>query len=302
MLGYGVISVPQEPVTAIGIVVSLYLGFKTTSAYHRWWEARKIWGEITNHSRTWAIQSLALIDNDKDAHQLLVKRHIAWVVALANQLRATSRFKISNSKSIFFSRSTATAEIFTAKKEDYLSRLSETEGENVCTKNNPALQILRLQSEQLRSIFDAARLDNNRFVSMSKTLGLFNDCQGQCERIKNTPFPRQITYFGRIFAWSFIILLPVAFIDAFEIEAIEHNLADLVKHEYVMALVPFTMLVSWIFFMLEKISESVEDPFEWSRTDVPIATLARNIEIDLLELLGETETPPKLIPVAGIAY
>ena len=63
LMGYNAFTVPILPVTTIGIIVSLYIGFKSTSAYNRWWEARTVWGAIVNDSRTWASHCLAMIDS-----------------------------------------------------------------------------------------------------------------------------------------------------------------------------------------------------------------------------------------------
>jgi len=128
------------------------------------------------------------------------------------------------------------------------------------------------------------------------------DCQGKCERIKNTPFPQQITYFGRLFTWVFIFLLPLAYVDYFTAHADAENLTGLVAIEYVLTMVPFVTLISWLFFLLEKVSESCEDPFEWGSTDVPIAAIRRTIEIDLLEMVGETFVPKPVQAIRGIMF
>jgi putative membrane protein len=126
--------------------------------------------------------------------------------------------------------------------------------------------------------------------------------QGACERIKNTPFPRQIANFGLVFTWIFIILLPLALVDAFERETALHHMGSLLAHEYMFTMVPFTVLISWIFFTMEKVSDSVEDPFEGGVTDVPISTLCRVIEIDLKQMAGSEDVPAPLEPVDGVLY
>src|SRR3954471_19290155 len=47
------LNVPWSAVTVVGTAVSFYIGFKNNQAYDRLWEARKIWGAITNTSRMW---------------------------------------------------------------------------------------------------------------------------------------------------------------------------------------------------------------------------------------------------------
>jgi len=59
-------------------------------------------------------------------------------------------------------------------------------------------------------------------------------------------------------------------------------------------------VISWVFMTMEIVGDSSEDPFENFINDVPMTALCRNIEIDLREMLGETELPPRMLPVDGI--
>src|SRR5690606_20217540 len=34
------------PFTLLGVTLSIFLGFRTNAAYDRWWEARKLWGQL----------------------------------------------------------------------------------------------------------------------------------------------------------------------------------------------------------------------------------------------------------------
>ncbi len=61
-------------------------------------------------------------------------------------------------------------------------------------------------------------------------------------------------------------------------------------------------LISWVFLTMEGIGDASEDPFERSMNDVPMNALPRTIEIDLREMLGETELPPKEQPVDHVLY
>jgi len=59
--------------------------------------------------------------------------------------------------------------------------------------------------------------------------------------------------------------------------------------------VPFSALVSWIFHTLEKIGEATENPFQGGPNDIPITSLSRTIEIDLREMLDETNLPDPIV-------
>ena len=64
--------------------------------------------------------------------------------------------------------------------------------------------------------------------------------------------------------------------------------------------IPFSTLSGWVFTTMEKIGESSENPFEGSANDVPISQMSRTIEIDMREMLGETDLPPALQPKNNI--
>ncbi|TPE45656.1 bestrophin family protein [Amaricoccus solimangrovi] len=296
-LGFQALEVPALPVATIGIVVSVFLGFVSASAYARWWEARTVWGEIINASRSWANSCLTLTDpvagaeGAPDEVALLARRHLAWVNALCFQLRPMPTPAGTEE----------TGAAVPGSRDRYLSFLSEQEADTLAGKANPAVHILRLQGEALRRMRRAGQLDDYRLVELVRALSGLYDCQGKCERIRNTPFPEQFTYFGRLFTWMLIVLLPFAFVDAFVRLADNYPVMSVVARDYIYALVPFNTLISWVFFLLQRVSESCSDPFDGKPTDVPIAALTRLIEIDLLQMLGE-DAPKPCQPVEGALY
>lgn len=61
---------------------------------------------------------------------------------------------------------------------------------------------------------------------------------------------------------------------------------------------PFVVgLVSYTFFGLDAIGDEIEEPFGLLPNDLPLESICRRVEIDLLEALGETELPQPLKPV-----
>ena len=96
--GFEQVAIPFLPVSLLGTAVSFYLGFKNNSAYDRLWESRKIWGGISNGSRSWGIQVRDYVTNHfaaepiseealAEIHKELVYRHIAWLTVLRHRLR-----------------------------------------------------------------------------------------------------------------------------------------------------------------------------------------------------------------------
>ena len=58
----------------LGVILSIILAFRTNSAYDRWWEGRKQWGMLVNHSRNLAIQLDALLPRDDHASRAAFAR------------------------------------------------------------------------------------------------------------------------------------------------------------------------------------------------------------------------------------
>jgi putative membrane protein len=133
-------------------------------------------------------------------------------------------------------------------------------------------------------------IEDFRHMELMHTLEEFYNLQGKCERIKNTPLPRQYSYFSAIFVWIFILIMPFGLVGEFA--GMGHN--------FIWLTVPFYALISWIFITMELVGDNSEDPFENFVNDVPMTALCRTIEIDLRDMLGETDLPEKLKPVNGV--
>jgi putative membrane protein len=94
-LNLKIIAIPLLPVASVGTAVAFYVGFKNNQAYDRLWEARRLWGGITNTSRILAASFISLID-DKIMQKDFLMRHIAYINILRLQLRKTIPWATSN--------------------------------------------------------------------------------------------------------------------------------------------------------------------------------------------------------------
>jgi ion channel-forming bestrophin family protein len=72
-----------------GIVLGLLLVFRTNSAYERWWEGRKLWGQLTNESRNFALKVNALLTLTPAHHRRVGELLISFAYALKHHLRDT---------------------------------------------------------------------------------------------------------------------------------------------------------------------------------------------------------------------
>ena len=80
-------AVEGAPFTLIGIALSIFLAFRNNASYERWWEGRKLWGQLVHVSRTFARQTLLLSrGEDAEARPYLLRMVMAFVHALVPPL------------------------------------------------------------------------------------------------------------------------------------------------------------------------------------------------------------------------
>lgn len=294
-------TIPFLPLSTIGIAVAFYIGFKNNQSYDRFWEGRKIWGGIVNSSRTWGNQVLSLVtlkhtDGKVSQEELertqkdLIYRHMAWMNALRLMLRRESSFSISykSSHTSKYHQGRPLTEHWEQEVKPFIP--NEEELERLKASANPATQLVRIQGDHLRRLLDKGMIEDFRHMELMGTLTELYNLQGACERIKNTPFPRQYAYFSTLFTWIFILLLPFGLIGEFK---------DM-GHDLMWLMIPFYVLISWIFYTMEAVGDNSEDPFENFINDVPMTALCRTIEIDLRQMLNETDIPPKIQSENGV--
>lgn len=304
--------IPWLPLSVLGTAVAFYIGFKNYSAYDRLWEARKIWGGIVNSSRMWGSNVRAYIDNlfremklDSDQiraiHRRLIYRQIAWLYMLRGQLLVPTQWehlRLTHQKHLirgYFEMRRKNFGIGLLGKDmtpEYLKKLLEpAELARVTGFKNPATQLIDIQSMELKTLREQNLVDHFYHIELQKLLNEFYNLQGQCERIKKFPLPRQYGSMSFVFVSLFIILLPFGLIPAFQ------EMSPTWGHWIAM---PFIALVGWIFVMMELIGDYSENPFEGLGNDIPMLALTRTIEIDLREMLGETDLPPAIEPLNNV--
>ncbi|WP_343488223.1 bestrophin family ion channel [Allomuricauda sp. d1] len=302
-LGWKFIDIPFQPLTVIGIAVAFYVGFKNSQSYDRFWEGRKIWGGIVNYSRTWGIQVLSFVHSgdakkDKETQRRMIHRHIAWLNALRVQLRQPKSWAIKEGRMV--------EKMFDKHGERNIScneaynYVSMREFSDLKKRVNPATHLVKNQAMDVTKLREENSIDGFQEDQLQSVLEEFYNLQGKCERIKNTPFPRQYAYFSRVFTWIFVLLVPLGLLNVFE-----RHLQDFASSGMgwmIFLQIPFSVLISWIFITMETVGDNSEDPFEGRINDVPMTALCRTIEIDLRDMLNEDDLPEPVAPKDNILY
>lgn len=289
-LGWHWLAIPWVPVALIGTATAFISGFKNTQTYNRTWEARQIYGSIINSSRTLGIMTKDFVrgDNEKELHKEILYRHFAWLTALRFQLRETKSWENVKTKSYNreYLKYYNVPEWESSLDEELKSFLPENERQYILSTKNRATQILAQQSERLKELNKQGIITDFNYVAFENQLKDLYDQQGKAERIKNFPYPRQFSSINLYFTNVLCFLIPLGFIG--ELSKHTEKLGDW----FIWLAVPLSVLVGWVFLVLEQIGESTENPFEGSANDIPITQISRMIEIDLREMLGEKELPP----------
>ena len=168
--------------------------------------------------------------------------------------------------------------------------LSAFDLEAVLKKSNKQTALLYEQSHHLRKLKEEGLIWEFSFLQLEGVLEELFTLQGKSERIKNFPYPRQYATLNHYFMWLLIMLLPMALIPQFmDIGLQLKEVYPILGSIFIWFSIPIFVSIAWVFHTMERIGRTGENPFEGTSNDVPISTIARGIEIDLRQNLGETK-------------
>jgi ion channel-forming bestrophin family protein len=285
-------------VAMLGTATAFIVGFKNIQTYNRTWEARQIWGEIQSSSRAWGTMSRDFFSNPEKSKELIY-RHFAWLTAMRYQMRGTRPWETTGkAHNAEYQRFYLVPERETALETELAKYLSPEELKPVLAATNKPAQIMALQSKTIKGLFARQEIVVLQFVDMQRSIKEFFVQQGRSERIKDFPYPRQFAVISAMFVRLFCLLLPFGLLGEFD--DLDESVEGVMKGNMIWLVVPFSVLISWMFTSLDRVGESTESPFEGSANDVPISQMCRAVEIDLREMLGETDLPPLMQPKNNI--
>lgn len=304
------LKIPWTPLALIGTAVAFVIGFQNNSAYGRIWEARKIWGGIVNTSRTFGMYLQDMLTNEyakspmtetelKQEITTFTYRHIAWMTALRHAMRMPKPWETTANHKTNQEWGTRPPELDSSLEDDMKSYISESDFAYVMSKNNKQTALLYLQSHHLRKLKEKGIIWEFSFLELEGVMQELFSLQGKSERIKNFPYPRHFATLNHYFMWIFVLLLPLALVPQFaELGQEVSKTQPFIGEYFVWFSIPFYVIVAWIFHTMERIGRTGENPFEGTANDVPISTIARGIEIDMRQNLGEsTDEIPAQFPV-----
>jgi len=239
------LSIP--PFTLMGVALAIFLGFRNSVSYERFWEARKQWGGLLVVARSLVRQVASSLPGPGSAElrHRVVRLVAAFAYALKHQLRDTD----------------ATADLALRLDPELLATVG-------AARFRPQLILLALA----RSLAEARRrgeMSDMQLQSIDKSLNVLADTSGACERIASTPIPYTYRVLMNRTVMVYCLLLPV-------------GLAPSVG--WVTPLI--ATFVAYTFLALEVIGEQIEEPFGTEPNDLALDAMCHTIELSICEMEG----------------
>lgn len=240
--------------SVFGLAVAFFLGFRMNSAYDRWWEARKIFGELTNNSRSFVAKIYAYYGNEHHFNedkqndlslkaQKIIDLSILYIRQLKNEMH-------NNFHPAFDSTSS--------------QLLSEF---HVNTENKISNEILVAITKDIEENFaTSARIEK---ADLMQHINRFYDIQGKAERIKNTPFLMIYSAFTKLIVSFYVILIPL-FIGDIDLGGEASGFEFLA--------IPIMVIISTAFLTINKLANLYAEPFSENKTSVTIDEICLTIE------------------------
>jgi ion channel-forming bestrophin family protein len=242
------VNLSTTPFSLIGIALAVFLGFRNNASYDRWWEARKLWGQLLNDARSMTRQALTLPresltdDVNEFIHVLSALPH-----ALRHQLRKTD------------------------PREDLAARLPAPLLERVMASRYRPTTLMLVLGEWAQRQSRAGALDPMAVLAFDRNLNSLSDVIGGCERIGSTPLP---------FAYSVMIHRTVYFFCATLPFGLVENIGIFTP--------VFSVFVAYTFMAHEAIASQLEDPFGTDENDLALNMMSVYIEDAMRDLIGES--------------
>jgi putative membrane protein len=251
------------PFTLVGVALALFLGFRNSSAYDRWWEGRKLWGALVNTMRTLTRQVVTMTGDApkaaKDKREF-IDMLVAFTYAMRDQLRGD-----------VFARS---AELLPPALAEEVDR----------ARYKPFI-ILRGMGEWVSARYKEGAFGEITMTAIDRNLVELSNILGGCERIAATPVPFGYSVMIHRVVYFYCALLPFGLVDAIE------------------WMTPAVALVmAYSFIALDSLAGELEMPFGRNENGLALDAISLNIELSIREMSGERMEKKPLQPVAYVLH
>jgi putative membrane protein len=248
------------PFSLIGVALAVFVSFRNNVSYDRYWEARRLWGQLLNRARD--ISRLATVlpglppghPEVREIGNLLC----AFAFSLKHQLRGTNA------------------------APDLNRLLGSAAAEIVLARHSQAQYLLQQLQARVTAWHRAGRLDSILLDAFQRDFGQLSDVLGGCERILGTPIPYSYDVLLHRTVYFFCWLLPFGLVNSIG-----------------WATPIISLFIAYAFMALDAIASELENPFGEEPNDLPLAALSITIEREVMDTLDVQPLRPAPMMEAG---
>lgn len=285
------LTIPAPVLTIIGAALAIIIGFKNQQCYERFNQALTLAGQLISNSLILANGLMAVVGPTPDTARAdpglkeIFYRHLAWLTVLRFFLREKkvweNRAQRGNAR--FLAR-VPTPESRSSLEDKLRRYLSDPDIQRVMAHHGDKLSLmLRWQYDAVSGMHRNGLISEYLMITLTSTLDDLTRLEGALKRIKSYPYARNYYSIAVFLVAIFVAILPFGFFPY----AYELGESEAIGHWTAWLNVPFSAVVGWVFVSLEKVGENSSNPFEGGANDVPISAIARRIEIEMRDMLGE---------------
>ncbi len=244
-------AVPAIGFTVFGIILSIFLSFRNTACYDRWWEGRKLWGALIATSRHISRDSYVLNENER---RIMMYRVMLFTGLLRNRLR----------------NSTQSIEYYRDKVN-----FNEQQFKALSSHINASQYVLEEIQKSLVQSLKTGEISDIIYQCLNRHIVELGAIQAGCDRILSTPLPYSYSVLLHRTVYCFCLILPFS---------LESSLGIWTP--------VIVSLIAYLFLGLDALSAELEEPFGLQDNDLPLDSITRLIEREMLSSLGEELLEP----------
>jgi ion channel-forming bestrophin family protein len=238
------------PYEGAGVILGFLLVFRTNAGYDRWYEGRRLMGQIVNHSRNLAVTALTHGPEDAAWRESVIR----WIASFGHVSRATLRGQALPPQ---------VRSLLGSAWADELAR----------APHMPTFVAMRI-GEFLHAACVDMGMDALAFLQADRERDWLVEYEGGCERIRNTPVPPAYSINIRRLIFIYMVFVPFA-------------LLDHLQGGFVWLTPLLMMLIAYPVLAMDQIAVELEHPFDTrSLNHLPLDALTDRIEAELLGLLA----------------
>ena len=177
-------AVPAIGFTVFGIILSIFLSFRNTACYDRWWEGRKLWGALIATSRHISRDNHVLPEQQR---QVLMYRVMLFTCLLRNRLRNQNQsFEFYKNKVV----------------------LDDSIFDQLPHHINASQFILEQIQKSLVSSLHQGEISDIIYQGLNQHIVALGNIQAGCDRILSTPLPYSYSVLLHRTVYCFCLILP----------------------------------------------------------------------------------------------